>query len=179
MVQQLVQPVDGEAIRDLLRALEVVDLHEDIVGEREADLPFPEFAGQPVVPVEVNLQTVGRPGRHAHIAQPKLRVDEAKVEVHALAAVGPQERLVRLLVVPRLIGGTRLHHAEHVHQPGSVTTRGEDLLDPGFLPDCFRFPQVLDREPGLLGDPLRVLADPVAQPFGEDSKVEDLDALYV
>jgi hypothetical protein len=41
--------------------------------------------GQPVVPVEVDLQPAGQPGWHAHVAQAQFLVDEVEVVMQALA----------------------------------------------------------------------------------------------
>ena len=88
-------------IRVPLRLVVVRDLDEGVVEEGEVDPPFLEAAGQPVVPVEVELQPEGRPGRHAQVAQPEVLVDEVEVVVQTLSLARLQESPVRLLVVPR------------------------------------------------------------------------------
>jgi hypothetical protein len=72
--------------------------------------------------------------------------------VQTLAAVGAQEGSVRLLVVPGLVGITRLHcrdlHCrDDLHQTGMMPTRRQDLGDDGLLADM-ALGDVLDRYPG-------------------------------
>jgi hypothetical protein len=43
---------------------------------------------QPVVPIEIDLQTKRGPGRHPHITQPEHLVDKVAIVVQALAADG-------------------------------------------------------------------------------------------
>ena len=67
--------------------------------------------------------------------------------MQTLAAVGAQEGSVRLLVVPGLLGITRLHCRDDVHQTGMIATRRQDLGDDRLLADM-AFGDVLDRYPG-------------------------------
>ena len=67
--------------------------------------------------------------------------------MQTLAAVGAQEGSVRLLVVPGLVGITRLHCRDDVHQTGMIATRRQDLGDDGLLADM-ALGDVLDRYPG-------------------------------
>jgi hypothetical protein len=67
--------------------------------------------------------------------------------VQTLAAIGAREGSVRLLVVPGLVGITRLHCRDDVHQTGMIATRRQDLGDDGLLADM-ALGDVLDRYPG-------------------------------
>ena len=67
--------------------------------------------------------------------------------MQTLGAVGAQEGSVRLLVVPGLLGITRLHCRDDVHQTGMIATRRQDLGDDRLLADM-AFGDVLDRYPG-------------------------------
>ena len=67
--------------------------------------------------------------------------------MQTLASVGAQEGSVRLLVVPGLLGITRLHCRDDVHQTGMIATRRQDLGDDRLLADM-AFGDVLDRYPG-------------------------------
>jgi hypothetical protein len=55
-----------------------------------ADFFALESAGQAMVPVEVNLQPEGTPGREPQITQAQLFIDEIEVVVKALAVVRAQ-----------------------------------------------------------------------------------------
>jgi len=54
-IQRPVQRSDGKPVGDLLRRVEVVDLHERVVEQFVADAGFVELARQPVMAVEVEL----------------------------------------------------------------------------------------------------------------------------
>ena len=131
-------------------------------------------AGQPVVPVEVDLQPARQPRRHAHMAQPQVFVDEVEVVVQALAVVRYQIGLAGLLVVPRLVGRAGLHGRENADQPRMLARAGQNLFHPVFLPEV-PLADELDLDARFRRQPLRVLANPVAEWFGELRIVEDPD----
>ncbi len=93
-----------QLIGDPLRPCPVGNVDEGIVQQSEIHLPFAQPRSKPVMPVEIDLQTAGQPGRHAHVAQAQFLVDEVEVIMQALAVVGLQKSPPRLLVMPRLIG---------------------------------------------------------------------------
>ena len=61
---------------------------------------FLELRGQPMMGIKVNLQPAGQPGRHAHIHEPQLRMDEVELIGIALAGLHPKARLALLRVAP-------------------------------------------------------------------------------
>ena len=85
-----------------------------------------------------------------------------------------QECAVRLLVVPGLVGITRLHCRDDVDQTGMITTRCQDLGDDGLLADM-AFGDVLDRYPGGGRDRRRGCPHPIAQFGREHWIIEDPD----
>ena len=109
LVESMVQTLYLQSVGDLLSAPPVGDFHESIVDQPEVDLAPAQQAGQPIVPVEVDLQTARQPCRYSHVAQPQLFVDEIEIVVQALAVVRQQVGLAGVLVVPRLVGRARLH----------------------------------------------------------------------
>ena len=117
LVQPTVESLDLQAVGDLLRALPVGDIHERIVDQLEVDLALSQQAGQPAVPVEIDLQPARQPGRHPHVAQPQVFVDEIEVVVQALAVVRQQIGLAGVLVVPRLVGRAGFHRRQDAYQP--------------------------------------------------------------
>jgi len=133
LVQFPVNPFRLPAMHDLLSSFPVPDLDEGIVQQAVVDLPLPQLARQPVVTVEVALQTAWQPGRHSHITQAELLVDEVEIVVQALAVIRQQIGLARLLVVPWLVGRARLHRREDTYQSWLVTSLVQNLLHPVFL----------------------------------------------
>jgi hypothetical protein len=88
---------------------------------------------QPVVPIEIDLQTKRGPGRYPHITQPEHLVDKAAIVVQALAANGLQGGGMAQLVMPGAIGGASLHGREDVDPPRMLAPLGKDLLDAHLL----------------------------------------------
>ena len=82
--------------------------------------------------------------------------------MQALAVVRLQECLSGGLVVPGLVGGTRLHRREHAHQAWIFATLGERLLHQIFLPDI-ALAKVPDLDPGLCRQDRQVIEPPVDQ----------------
>src|SRR6266403_39942 len=97
------QVVGREAIGQGLRALPVGDPQEGVVGKGEADPGGSEAAGQPTVPVAIELEAEWTPSRHPQIDQAQLGVHEVEVVMQAFAGIRPQEGAMRLLVVPGLV----------------------------------------------------------------------------
>src|SRR5829696_6719911 len=113
------------------------------------------------------------------MTEAKVWVDEVEVVVEALAAVGLEEGIPGVLVVPRLERGAGLHGAEDVHQAGSGAALGEDLLDAVLLAEGTNPSDELDGEAVLLRQSLRVLTDDITQWLGEPGEVEDPDVASV
>ena len=95
-------------IRQFLCASQASILVKGIVQQRVGDVVPLQLSRQPVAPVAVELQPERTPCRRAHVTQTQLLIDEIEVLVQTLAVVRPEIGPMRLLVVPRLIGGTRL-----------------------------------------------------------------------
>src|SRR5439155_22465966 len=88
----------------------------------ETDPGSGELAGQPAMPVAIELQTKRAPGRHAQIDQAQLGVDEVEVVMQAFASIRPQEGAMRVLVMPGLVGVAGFHRRDDMHQAGTVAT---------------------------------------------------------
>lgn len=134
LVQLAMQLLHRPVVSDLLSALEVLDLHEGVVEPGVDDLFSLQAAGQPVMPVEINLQPEGTPSGDADIAQAQLFIDEVKVIMQALAVVGAQKGLARGLVVP---GGDKWSTAPWPRKstPSRDGRRGSSTLDES-CPPC-------------------------------------------
>ena len=165
-----------EAVRQALGLGRIGKVQEGVVGAVERDAGRRQLSRQPTVAVEVHLQAKRRPGRHPHITQAELRIDEVEVVVQALAADRFEEGLAARLVVPGTIGGAGLHGGEDVHQPGMIAALGEDLLDPILLAERLELTDELDLKPGLGSQSLGVGADLIAQRLGPARIVEQADA---
>ena len=150
----------------------VVDADEGVVGRGEADAFRRQLTRQPAVTIAVELQAERCPGRHPQIDQAKLGIDEIEIVVQALAAVRPHEGLVRLLVMPRLVGAARLHRRDDMHQAGVIATPFQHLRHDRFLADV-ALGDVLDRDPRLRCQRCRPLAHAVAQRRGKLRVIED------
>src|SRR5207248_147529 len=79
VVEDAMQVVGREGVGEGLRALPVVDAQKGVVGKDETDAGGGELAGQPAMPIAIELQTERAPGRHAQIDQAQLGVDEVEV----------------------------------------------------------------------------------------------------
>src|SRR5262249_35906517 len=150
-------------IRQTLRLLPIGDVAERIIEQSIVDVMPAQLPRQPVMAVEINLQTEGTPRRNANIAQAQLFVDEVEVVVQALAVSGAQERLPTFLVVPGLVGATRLHGREDAHQARVIPPLREDFLDPIFFAEIL-FADEHDLQTVLGGESFGVLSQGVAQP---------------
>ena len=124
--------------------------------------------------VAVELQTERRPGGDAQVDQPEMGVHEVEIVVQALAAVRPDEGLVRLLVVPGLIGVAGFHGRDDVYQPGTVAALLQDPRHHILLADI-ALADVLDRQPRLAGQRGGAVAHTVSQRLGKLGVVEDAD----
>jgi hypothetical protein len=146
-VQQAVQPAEGEAIGQRLRAVPLGDVEEGIVPQREGDARVAELAGEGVVAVEVELQAERGPSGDPEIAEAELRIDEVEVVVQALTRRGLEERAAQQLVVPGLEGRARFHGREDVHQARLIPPLGDEGLDAFLLPELVDARDELDRQP--------------------------------
>ena len=69
VIEDAMQVVGREGVGEGLRALPVVDAQKGVVGKGETDAGGGELAGQPAMPIAIELQTERTPGRHAQIDQ--------------------------------------------------------------------------------------------------------------
>jgi hypothetical protein len=167
---------DIERIGDELGLLEVRDVDEGVVHEVEGEAVIVELPGEPVVAVEVELESEGRPGGHPQVAEAQLFVDEIKVIVKALAIGDPQRGPAGAFVVPGLEGRATLHGREDMHQPRMIAALLDDLLDASLLAKVVELADELDLETSLLGDFLGVVPQLVSELVDEGGVLEELDA---
>jgi len=161
----------AERIGQLLRLAGIGDEGEGVVEHVEGNARLAQLAGQPGVAVEVDLQPERCPGRNADVTEPDLLIDEVEVVVQAFAGGGFEKGAMGGLVVPRSVRRTGLHGRENVHQPGVIAALGEDLLDARLLAERLELADKLNLQSRLGGDPLRVVAQLLAQRLGPAGKV--------
>jgi hypothetical protein len=98
--------------------------------------------------------------------------------MQALAVIRLQVGLAAGLVVPGLVAHARFHGREDPHQSGVFPAFFQNLLDPFFLAEV-ALADELDLQPVVLRQALGVLAELLAEGFGEARIVEDADSLLV
>ena len=157
-----------------LRALPVVNAQKGVVDKLEADPSGSELAGQPAMSVAIELQAERTPSRHAHIDQAQLGVDEVEVIVQAFTGSRAQESAMGLFAMPGLVGGTRFHRRDDMHQAGMVAACGQHLGNHVLLADV-AVGNVLDGNAGSRSQLGGALAHTVTKRLGKSRIVEDTD----
>ena len=173
-IEDATQHVGREAIGKGLCAPPVVDAQEGVVGKGETDPGGGELAGQPAMPVAIELEAERTPCRHAQIDQAQFGVDEVEVVVQAFAGIRPQEGAMRLFVVPGLIGVAGFHRRDDMDQAGMVAAHGKYLGDDVFLADVL-LGKVFDGDASRTGQFGSAVAHPITKRFGKSRIVEDPD----
>ena len=174
----MVQPLDGEGVAQRLRLVPVRDAAEGVVQLLEGQTSLLQLARQPVVPIAIELQAKGRPGRHPQIAQAKLLVQEIEVIVQALAILVAQRRLATRLVMPGHEGRAGFHRREDVHQARLQPSHRQHGFDPVFLAKRAHRANELDRDALLTRKLLGVGPDLLPQRLGKAWVVEQPHVMY-
>src|ERR1700730_2797809 len=144
------------------------------VGKGEADPGGSEAAGQPTVPVAIELEAEWTPSRHPQIDQAQLGVHEVEVVMQAFAGIRPQEGAMRLLVVPGLVGVAGFHRRDDMHQAGMGAAHRKHLGDDVLLADV-ALGDVLDGNASGTGQLGGAFAHPITKRFGKSRIIKDLD----
>jgi hypothetical protein len=173
-IEDATQHVGREAIGKGLRALPLVDAQEGVVGKGETDPGGGELAGQPAMPVAIELEAERTPCRHAQIDQAQFGVDEVEVVVQAFAGIRPQEGAMRLFVVPGLVGVAGFHRRDDMDQAGMVAAHGKYLGDDVFLANVL-LGNVFDGDASRTGQFGSAVAHAITKRFGKSRIVEDPD----
>ena len=167
-----------EPVGQNLSRIPVVALHEGVVEQTVTDALFVKHCGQSVMPVEVELQSKGRPRRHTQVAQSKLRLNKIEVIMQALGCRIFEERTVGLFIVPRLVSGASLHGRKNVYQPGVLATLAQ------YFPYLFLLAEIVlsDKfyiESSLGGESFGVLPDLVSKRFCPFGVIKDPNAIGI
>ena len=149
-------------------------MQKGVVGKGETDAGVGELAGQPAMPIAIELQTERAPGRHAQIDQAQLGVDEVEVVMQAFASIRPQEGAMGLLVMPGLVGVAGFHCRDDMHQAGTVATDDKHPGDDVLLADVV-LGNVFDGNASGTRQLGGALVHSIAKRFGKSRIVEDPD----
>src|SRR3954452_12814419 len=98
-----------------LCAGDVLDPQKDIVVLGVANVIGREFARQPLVAIEIDLDLKRKPGLNTHMDQAKVAIHEIEVQVQAFAPGRLHEHPV--LLEAQGESAARLEHGEDTHQP--------------------------------------------------------------
>ena len=175
-VEFSMQLFHAPAIGEALSAMPIGNLQEGIIEELIRD-PLPtELAGQPFMPIEVDLQAEGTPSGHADKDQSQVLIEKVEVVMQALAVVRAQVDLAGFLVVPRPVGGTALHGRKDADQAGVSATFPQPGSHPVFFAEV-GLADVLDAQAVLGGQAFGVFPQLIPQRFGEARIIENADAV--
>jgi len=171
-------PSRGKGVGHTLSRFKVIDFIKSIVEHLETDPLFPESGCQFIMTVVIELHTERCPGRNPQIAESKVIKDEVKIVMKTFPIGGLQKGLVRLLVVPGLVRGTRFHGREYVYQTGMRTPLGYDFTD-SFLFAKRLSSDKLDIKFVFLGNTFGVEANFFSKRLGPFRVVEDPDFMGI
>jgi hypothetical protein len=178
MIENAMQMIGREAVRQPLGVLPVGDPQKGVVGGDKLDPRSAELAGQPGMAVAIELQPERTPGWHPQMDQSQLCIHEVEVVVQAFAAVRLEKGLAGLLVVPGLVGVAGLHGRDHMHQAGMIPPLVQYLGDHLFLANV-ALGDVLDRNPSLARNRRCLLTHSITQRRSKLRVVENAYALRI
>src|SRR6202023_1438011 len=90
LVQLAVNPLRLPLVGQPLRLSPIADLDKGIVPQLIVNFALSQLSRQPVMSVEVDLQTARQPGGNTDVGQSQFFVDEVEIIMQALAVVGLQ-----------------------------------------------------------------------------------------
>lgn len=126
VIELPVQLIDVDGAGQLLGSFRVVDLDKGIVQHGITD-PFPvQFSRQFIMPIEIELQSEGCPGRDPQVTQAEVGQDEVEVVMQTLAGCRLEKGTARLLVVPWFVCGAGFHRREDMNHPRMVAPLRDD-----------------------------------------------------
>lgn len=178
-VESLVQVLNPDTIREPLGLFKVANLKKGVVFQHVGDAFLLKLGCQPIVPVEVELQSERSPGGDPQVAETELLVDEVEIVMKTFAGIVLEKGFMRFLVMPRLVTGTGFHGGEDVYQAGMMAALFEDLVDSILLAECLDLTNELDLDAILFGYSFGVLADFISQFLGELGVIKDADVLGI
>lgn len=105
-----------------------LDIDEGIIVQRIADAFSVQLPRKDIVPITIELQPEGRPGRHTQIAQSILWVNKIEIVMQTLPLRWFQKGFARLFIVPWFEGAARFHGREDMHQTRMLSSLSEYLF---------------------------------------------------
>jgi hypothetical protein len=171
LIQPPMEDFHLETVGKVLEFLEILCLRKGIFQKTAREIPLLGKTGQLVVPVKIELEPKGSPGRYPQIAQSQVFKDEVKVVMEAFRFGPSKKRFARIFVMPRPKRGTGLQGRENMDQPRMIPALGHDLFNPFFLPKIL-FPNIFDLQTMLLGQPLGMKTDFIPQGLRKTSVIK-------
>jgi hypothetical protein len=175
-IEPMVQKIHFERIAELLGLSEIRNPREHIVHESKRAALLGQLNSQPSVPIEIDLKAKGTPSGNTDITKPEVLINKIEVVVKTLALRSPKEGLVGLLVVPGLVGLTRLHGGEDMHEAGVIASGCEDIPNPVFLSEIL-LPDELDLEAIFSGNLFGIVPEFISKGFGEAWIIKETDVV--
>jgi hypothetical protein len=108
-IEPCVEQFNFEGIRKTLSVTKIRNTRKAIVDKIKWNGALVQLHGQPGMSIKIDLEAKRTPSRHADIEKPELLINKIEVIVQAFAIVGLKKRLVRLFVMPWLIGLAGFH----------------------------------------------------------------------
>jgi hypothetical protein len=176
LIQPPMEGFDLEAIGEVLDFCKILHLHKGILQKTVGEILLAEKTGQLMVPVKIELQPKGSPGRDPQIAQPQIFKNDVEVVMDALRFGTSEKRSAGLFVMPGFERRTGFQGGENMDQPRLISTLGHDLFNSFFLPKIL-FPNKFDLQTILLGQTLGMETDFVPQGFRKMGVIENPNPL--
>jgi hypothetical protein len=176
LIQPPMEGFDLEAIGELLDFCEILHLYKGILQKTVGEILLADKTGQLVVPVKIELQPKGSPGRDSQIAQSQIFKDEVEIVMDAFRFCPSEKRSAGLFVMPGLERRTGFQGGENMDQPRMISTLGHDLFNSFFLPEVL-FPNKFDLQSTLLGQPLGMETDFIPQGLRKTGVIKNPNAL--
>jgi hypothetical protein len=178
-IQGLMQQPGVEVVCQFLGLFKVVDVYEGVFDLLKFDVFLRKLNGQEIMCVAIELQSKGRPGGHAQIAESEIFVDEIKVVVETAAGIIFKEGLVGCLIMPGLEGCTCFHGRKDVDQTRMRPPLFENLFDTIFFAKGVDLFDELDGKIMFVGQRLCVLTYLVPVRGGPFLEIEDANAVLI
>ena len=127
LIQSKVQDINIELVCQLIGDSVISDMDKSIIQHFKGNAMLFQLVCQPVVSVEIELQSKRAPSRNAQIAQSQLLIYKVEIIGHTFAAVWFQIRLAGYFIVPRTIRSTPFHRSKDMHQTRLIAALAANL----------------------------------------------------
>src|SRR6516162_7964878 len=176
-IQMLIQPSGPIGLQllkaELLGGNWIADSDKTVVPFLIADTSTIHLSGQPLTPVETDINTKRIPALHAHVEQAKLRMQVVVVKMRALASLQHQFDLLGLMIAAHRVTQTGFDCRKDGNQAFF------DFIALDYFPSQLVFgnswiAQVLNRPSGHLCSSISCCFDLGCGLFGKELKILEL-----